>query len=92
ITDWREHWSDKTLSFYIVQLAGFGNGKPQPQPVGADDPWAELQWAQFRVATKLKFNSGLAVTNDIGEEKDIHPKNKQEVGRRLALQALVKDY
>ena len=92
IKDWRKRWGDE-FSFYIVQLASFGNSKQSwPQPVGADDTWAELQWAQFRVATKPKFNAGLAVANDIGEEKDIHPKNKQEVGRRLALQALVKDY
>lgn len=91
IGDWRKQWGDKDLSFYIVQLAGFGNGKAAPAPLGADDTWAELQWAQFATAAKTP-KSGLAVTNDIGEEKDIHPKNKQEVGRRLALQALVKDY
>lgn len=92
IADWRKHWEDKDLSFYIVQLASFGNNKPSwPQPVGADDTWAELQWAQFVTAAKTP-KCGLAVANDIGEEKDIHPKNKQEVGRRLALQALVKDY
>lgn len=91
IKDWRKHWGDD-FSFYIVQLASFGNNKPSwPQPVGADDTWAELQWAQFRTAA-LTPKCGLAVANDIGEEKDIHPKNKQEVGRRLALQALVKDY
>ncbi|HSJ02307.1 MAG TPA: sialate O-acetylesterase [Verrucomicrobium sp.] len=90
IADWRKQWGDE-LSFYIVQLAGFGNGRPQPQPVGAPDTWAELQWAQLQTALKVK-KAGMAVANDIGEEKDIHPKNKQEVGRRLALQALVKDY
>jgi sialate O-acetylesterase len=91
IKDWRKHWGDD-FSFYIVQLASFGNGKPSwPQPIGADDTWAELQWAQFVAAAKTP-KCGLAVANDVGEEKDIHPKNKQEVGRRLALQALVKDY
>ena len=91
IGDWRKQWGDKDLSFYIVQLAGFGNGKTAPAAIGADDTWVELQWAQFVTAAKTP-KCGLAVTNDIGEEKDIHPKNKQEVGRRLALQALVKDY
>ncbi|WP_075089659.1 sialate O-acetylesterase [Verrucomicrobium spinosum] len=90
IADWRKQWGDE-LSFYIVQLAGFGNGRTWPQPVGAADTWAELQWAQLQTALRVK-KSGLAVANDIGEEKDIHPRNKQEVGRRLALQALVKDY
>ncbi len=90
IKDWRKQWNDE-FSFYIAQLAGYGNGRSGPQPIGAPDTWAELQWAQLQIALKVP-KCGLAVTNDIGEEKDIHPKNKQEVGRRLALQALVKDY
>ena len=91
IKDWRKRWGSD-FSFYIVQLAGFAHSKAHPAPVGDADDWAELQWAQLQVAIKPKFNSGLAVANDIGEEKDIHPKNKQEVGHRLALQALAKDY
>lgn len=95
ILDWRKQWHDE-FSFYIAQLAGFGNGVTGPRETGAPDPWAELQWAQLRVAInagKLKTpKCGLAVTNDIGEENDIHPKDKQDVGHRLALQALVKDY
>lgn len=90
IKDWRKQWGDQ-LSFYIVQLAGFGNKRPQPPEIGAEDPWAELQWTQLQTAITVP-KCGLAVANDIGDEKDIHPKNKQEVGRRLALQALVKDY
>lgn len=88
IKDWRTQWNDE-LSFYIVQLAGFGPGGRKP--LGADDSWAELQWAQFLTAIKTP-KCGLAVTNDIGDQKDIHPKNKQDVGRRLARQALSKDY
>jgi sialate O-acetylesterase len=91
IKDWRKHWGDD-FSFYIVQLAGFGHGHKHPAPVGEPDDWAELQWTELQTAIKPNFKAGLAVTNDIGEETDIHPKNKQEVGRRLALQALVKDY
>jgi sialate O-acetylesterase len=91
IKDWRKRWGSD-FSFYIVQLAGFAHGKQHPAPVGDADDWAELQWTQLQTAIKPKFNSGLAVTNDIGEETDIHPKNKQEVGHRLALQALSKDY
>ncbi|CAN5909066.1 sialate O-acetylesterase [soil metagenome] len=91
IKDWRKQWGDE-ISFYQVQLASYGNNKPSwPQPVGAADTWAELQWTQMQTALTLP-KCGMAVANDIGEEKDIHPKNKQEVGRRLALQALVKDY
>jgi sialate O-acetylesterase len=90
IKDWRKQWGDQ-FSFYVVQLAGFGHNHPHPAPVGADDDWAELQWTQLQTAITVP-KCGIAVTNDIGEEKDIHPKNKQEVGRRLALQALSKDY
>jgi len=90
VKDWRARWKDE-FSFYIVQLAGFGNGKAWPQPPGAVDTWAELQWAQMMISIKVP-KSGLAVANDIGMQDDVHPTNKQEVGRRLALQALAKDY
>jgi sialate O-acetylesterase len=90
INDWRTRWNDP-FSFYIVQLASFGNGLPVTQEAGQPDTWAELQEAQYLTSITLP-KVGLTVTNDIGEEKNIHPKNKQEVGRRLALWALAKDY
>lgn len=90
INDWRTRWNDP-FSFYIVQLASFGNGQPITQEAGIPDTWAELQEAQYLTSITLP-KVGLAITNDIGEEKNIHPKNKQEVGRRLALWALAKDY
>ena len=90
INDWRTRWADE-FSFYIVQLAEFGNGRPPTTEPGVPDTWAELQEAQLLTALTLP-KCGMAVTNDIGDEKDIHPKNKQEVGRRLALWALAKDY
>ena len=90
INDWRKRWNDE-FSFYIVQLANFGNGKPITTEAGMDDTWAELQEAQALTAQTLP-KCGMAVINDIGDEKDIHPKNKQEVGRRLALIALAQDY
>lgn len=90
INDWRTRWGSQ-FSFYIVQLAEFGNGKPATAEAGVPDTWAELQEAQLLTALTLP-KCGLAVANDIGDEKDIHPKNKQEVGRRLALWALAKDY
>ncbi len=90
INDWRRRW-DTEFSFYVVQLASFGNGKPVTKEPGLADTWAELQEAQLLTALTLP-KTGIAVINDIGEEKDIHPKNKQEVGRRLALWALAKDY
>lgn len=90
INDWRKRWNDE-FSFYIVQLANFGNGHPPVKDAGVADTWAELQEAQLLTAQTLP-KCGVAVINDIGEEKDIHPKNKQDVGRRLASLALAKDY
>ena len=90
INDWRIRWNHE-FSFYVVQLANFGNGYPVAKDPGVEDTWAELQEAQYLTAITLP-KTGLAVINDIGEEKNIHPKNKQEVGRRLALWALAKDY
>ncbi len=82
ITDWRSHWNQGDFPFYFVQLANF----LQPQSVPGDDEWAELREAQLM--TLSLPNTGMAVTIDIGDANDIHPKNKQEVGRRLALNAL----
>lgn len=85
INDWREKWG-YNFSFYIVQLANYMGRKEQP----AESAWAELREAQ--VMTLAQNNTGMACIIDIGEENDIHPKNKQEVGRRLALLAEANDY
>ncbi len=90
INDWRTRWNAE-FPFYIVQLAGFGNGHPVAAEAGVPDTWAELQEAQMLTAITLP-HCGVAVANDIGDQGNIHPKNKQEVGRRLALWALAKDY
>ncbi len=82
IADWRAHWGEGNFPFYIVQLANW---------VPGGLAWPELQEAQALTAQNVP-NSGMSVTNDIGNETDIHPKNKQEVGRRLALVALAKTY
>jgi len=79
IQDWRNHWGEGDFPFLFVQLANYMPRKPEP----SEDAWAELREAQTR-ALSLP-NTGMAVTVDIGNAKDIHPKNKQEVGRRLAL-------
>lgn len=86
IQDWRSKFSSGTFPFYFVQLANFMQRKEQP----GNSAWAELREAQLQ-ATKLP-NTGMATIIDIGDAADIHPKNKQEVGRRLALIALAKDY
>lgn len=90
IRDWRSHWratGSGDFPFYIVQLAGFGARAPQP----GEDAWAEMREAQNLVARTVT-HSGLATAVDIGDADNVHPKNKQEVGRRLALIALAKDY
>ena len=85
INDWRNKWN-KDLSFYWVQLANFTAAATEP----GDSRWAELREAQTMALSVP--NTGQAVIIDIGEANDIHPKNKQDVGKRLALIALAKDY
>ncbi|HPO16282.1 MAG TPA: sialate O-acetylesterase [Candidatus Hydrogenedentes bacterium] len=86
IEDWRKSWGQKSFSFYFVQLANFTDVLPEP----GDSDWAELREAQT-MTLKLK-DTGMATIIDIGEAKDIHPRNKQDVGKRLALNALSNDY
>lgn len=85
IEGWRTVWDqgDFPFYFYVVQLANFQN--PQTSPAGGDG-YARIRNGQTRV---LEIpHSGLAVIIDIGEARDIHPKNKQDVGKRLARWAL----
>ncbi len=83
ITDWRQHWGQGNFPFYFVQLATFNanNGNSQK-----GSSWAELREAQ--AMTLSLPNTGMAVTTDIGDAVDIHPRNKQDVGKRLAAIAL----
>lgn len=78
IRDWRQAWGQGDFPFLFVQLASFGDAAPEGY-------WSIVQEAQLK--TLELRNTGMAVTIDIGEEKDIHPKNKQDVGLRLALAA-----
>ena len=84
IGTWRKAWGREPgeFPFLIVQLANFTEPAKEP----GDSDWAELREAQAMTAAMP--HNGLALAIDIGEAKDIHPKNKQEVGRRLALVAL----
>ena len=86
ITNWRTLWGEGDFPFLIVQLANFQRTADRP----ADSGWARLREAQL-MTLKLP-NTGLAVAIDVGEADNIHPKNKQEVGRRLALWALANTY
>ncbi len=76
--DWRRQFGAHT-PLLIVQLAGYG----QPPVAPVESGWAEVREAQRRVAAEDP-QSGLAIAIDIGDAYDIHPPNKQELGRRLA--------
>jgi sialate O-acetylesterase len=76
--DWRRQFNS-SMSFFVVQLANYGPLVNKP----VDSGWARLRDAQRR-AVAADSNAGLAVAIDIGNRDDIHPANKQEVGRRLA--------
>jgi sialate O-acetylesterase len=77
VTDWRARWGQGDFSFAWAQLPNFGGG-------GRD--WPLVREAMLKTL-RLK-NTGMGINIDIGEEKNIHPRNKQEVGHRLALWAL----
>ncbi|MFL6332571.1 MAG: sialate O-acetylesterase [Pyrinomonadaceae bacterium] len=87
IRDWRAAWKQGDFPFYFVQLA---NWKARPQD-SIDSEWAELREAQT-LTLKAAPNTGMAVTIDIGNPDDIHPRNKLDVGLRLAYWALADVY
>jgi len=83
IQDWRKQWGEGQLPFFLVQMANWSPDNP-------DTHFEALREAMLKTAQTPGV--GMVVTIDIGEEHNIHPKNKQEVGRRLALQAKAKAY
>lgn len=83
IKDWRNHWKQGDFPFLFVQLANFNSANGTSEH---GSTWAELREAQTQ-ALALP-NTGMAVTVDIGESRDIHPRNKLDVGKRLAASAL----
>ncbi len=87
IKTWRDEWGLGDFPFYWVQLADFRGEKAEP----AESDWAELREAQTMTMDTLPA-TGEAVIIDIGEGKDIHPKNKQDVAKRLARWALAETY
>lgn len=87
IKSWRDEWSQGDFHFFWVQLADFRGEKAEP----GESDWAELREAQTMTMSKLPA-TGEAVIIDIGEGKDIHPRNKQDVGRRLARLAFAQVY
>ena len=84
IGGWREVWGEDKFPFYFVQIAPY-NYRDNPQTL------ARLWEAQTVAANKIP-NTGMAVVNDVGNLGDIHPKDKQDVGHRLALMALSRTY
>ncbi|MDP3913600.1 MAG: sialate O-acetylesterase [Bacteroidota bacterium] len=82
INDWRQKFNNLKMPFYFVQLATFKTGGNSNEGCG----WAELREAQ--TMTLSLPNTGMCVTTDIGNPSDIHPSNKQDVGKRLAAIAL----
>jgi len=86
VKGWRSTFENDSLSFYWVQLANFQG--PNKNPAGGG--WGPVREGQRRALRIPK--TGMAVIIDIGAARDIHPRNKQDVGARLALWALAKDY
>jgi sialate O-acetylesterase len=87
ISDWRARWKEGNFPFYFVQLASFENDHGNS---AKGSSWAELRESQ--TSTLSLPNTGMSVTLDIGDTKDIHPANKKDVGLRLAAIALSKTY
>lgn len=91
VNGWRRDFNQE-FPFYVVQLANFGRRGDSP----ASDPWRVSLWSVLResqaIVAATMPKSGLAVSIDIGDKGQIHPTNKQEVGRRLALIALANEY
>ena len=87
IEDWRKRWKQGDFPFLFVQLPNFRTRQTQPvEPSG----WVTVREGMLK--TLAVPNTGMAITVDVGEARDIHPKNKQDVGKRLALWALGTTY
>jgi sialate O-acetylesterase len=87
IRAWRERWGQGNFPFGIVQLPNYRDAKSEP----ADESWSHVREAQ-RLTAMNTARTGLIVTIDIGEAHDIHPKNKLDVGKRMARWALADVY
>ena len=91
ICSWRKAWNQGGFPFYFVQLANYG--KPTNEAGADDGGWAKLRMAQLK--SLAVSNTGMAVAielADIGTPGDVHAKNKKDVGERLSLWALARDY
>lgn len=86
IQDWRSAWGQRTFPFYFVQLPNWRPALPE----SGDSDWAELREAQLM--TLRTPETGMAVTIDLGDAKELHPRNKVDVAKRLAAWALAETY
>ena len=86
ISSWREKWGQGDFPFYYIQLPNFMAAKSEPSA----SAWAELREAQHKALSAR--NVGEVVTIDLGDANNLHPKNKEDFGRRLANLALAKTY
>ncbi len=86
VNDWRQRWGIGDFPFYSCQLAGFGPAQPRT----ADSPWAECREMQTALLDLPNTDSPTFI--DTCEDGDLHPLNKHDVGRRLALVALTNTY
>ena len=92
IGGWREIWGEGAFPFYFVQLAPFKYYGAKTRRANSPEQLAEFWALQARAAREIK-NSGMVVTTDLADDlNDIHPRNKADVGHRLALLALAKTY
>ncbi|AWW28834.1 sialate O-acetylesterase [Echinicola strongylocentroti] len=91
VKSWRKEWEQEKLDFYYTQIAPYSYKRYIYGKLVGERNGAYLREAQLKASYRIP-NSGMAVLMDIGEEKNIHPKKKKEVGLRLAYQALAKTY
>lgn len=89
IDSWRTQWANENLSFYYAQIAPFGGYDNRNE---SSDRITSAELRESQMLTMNKSNVGMAITTDLGDPKSIHPPKKKEVGDRLALWALNKDY
>jgi sialate O-acetylesterase len=87
IESWRKEWGQGDFPFYWVQLPG--NEKQKLEP--SESAWAELRESQTLTAARVP-NTAQVVTIDLGEDGDLHPRSKKDIGLRLARIALARDY
>jgi sialate O-acetylesterase len=89
IDSWRAQWKNEALPFYYVQIAPFAGYGLRTD---AAERMTSAELRESQMLTLTKSNVGMAITTDVGDDKLIHPPKKKEVGDRLALWALSKDY